>query len=344
MTRLAVAGAGWAGEVHAASAAQVPNARLCQILSRTNDSAERVAAQAGTVGVTYRELSSKAEAVVVATTPDHHAEMATEAVRRGMAVLIEKPLCANLDEADALIDLVEASHVPAGYAENLLFAPVVDLALSHRGVGPLNHLSVRTVQPEPDWGHFLEPLVDGGVLFDLGPHAIALALAFAGSDPVGVTAVLSSSRADGADDEAAVRLAFADGLVAELEISWRAESPVWELQAAGADTVVRLDMLPLMTVELNGEPATPAATTPLEDFGYVPQLAGLIDVVGGRGGRLCPLGFGRLVLEVICAGYQSAGQGGAQVPLPYRGPRNVTPLSLWKGPVSEPAFGDGAVS
>jgi myo-inositol 2-dehydrogenase/D-chiro-inositol 1-dehydrogenase len=330
MTRLAVAGAGWAGEVHAAAAAQVPNARLSQILSRTNDSAERVAAQTGSVGVTYRELSSKVEAVVVATTPDHHAEMASEAVRRGMAVLIEKPLCDTLDQADALIDLVEASPVPAGYAENLLFAPVVDLALAHRGGEPLSRLSIRTVQPAPDWGHFLEPLTDGGVLFDLGPHAIALALAFAGSDPVGVSADLSSTRSDGADDEAHLRLAFTDGLVAEVEISWKAESPSWDLEAAGSNTVIRMDMLPLMTVELNGEPATPMATTPLEDFGYVPQLAGLIDVVGGRGGRLCPLGFGRLVLEVIYAGYQSAGQSGAQIPLPYQGPRTVTPLTLWK--------------
>lgn len=330
MTRLAVAGAGWAGEVHAASAAQVPNARLSQILSRTNESAERVAAEAGTVGVTYRELSSKVEAVVVATTPDHHAEMAAEAVGRGMAVLIEKPLCDTPAETDALIDLVEGAGVAAGYAENLLFAPVVDVALGHRGTGPLSRLSITTEQPAPDWGHFLEPLTAGGVLFDLGPHALALALAFAGSEPVGVSCDLASNRADGADDLATVALRFADGLTAELQISWRAESPSWEFEAAGDGLVVRMELLPLMVLELNGEPATPAATTPLEDFGYVPQLAGLIDVVGGRGGRLCPLGFGRLVLEVICAGYQSAGHGGAEVPLPYAGPRDVVPLALWR--------------
>jgi predicted dehydrogenase len=331
MTRLAVAGAGWAGEVHAASAAQVPNARLSQVLSRTNESAERVAAEAGTVGVTYRELSSKVEAVVVATPPDHHAEMAADAIGRGMAVLIEKPLCATVAQADELIALVEGANVPAGYAENLLFAPAVDVALAHRGTEPLTRLSIRTEQPAPDWGHFLEPLTDGGVLLDLGPHAIALALAFAGREPVGISCELASNRADGADDLAAVRIRFADGLIGELQISWRGESPSWEFEAAGEGLVVRMELLPLMVLELNGEPATPPATTPLEDFGYVPQLAGLIDVVGGRGGRLCPLGFGRLVLEVICAGYQSAGRGGVEVALPYAGPRDVVPLALWRG-------------
>ena len=52
-------------------------------------------------------------------------------------------------------------------------------------LSPLRHLSVRTEQPPPEWGHFLEPLQAGGVLFDLGPHAIALLLHLApviGSD------------------------------------------------------------------------------------------------------------------------------------------------------------------
>ncbi len=331
MTRLAVAGAGWAGEVHAASAAQVPDARWVQVLSRTNENAERVAAEAGTVGGTYRELSRKAEALVVATTPDHHAEMALDGIERGMAVLVEKPLCSTLADADAVIAAVEAAGVAAGYAENLLFSPVVDVALAERPEGRLDHLSIRTRQAEPDWGHFLDPLTDGGVLFDLGPHAIAMLLAFAGSDPVGVSAELSSQRADGADDEASLRVRFADGLVAEAEISWRGDSPDWGLQAATPDHVLRLELLPLMGVEIDGEIMTPPATTPLEDFGYVPQLSGLVGARSGRGGRLCPLGFGRLVLEVICAGYESAGRDGSEVPLPYAGPRDVVPLTLWRG-------------
>ena len=40
--------------------------------------------------------------------------------------------------------------------------------------------------------------------------------------------------------------------------------------------------------------------------------------------------FGRHVLEVVCAAYTSAGQAGAPIALPFAGPRDRTPLQLWR--------------
>jgi predicted dehydrogenase len=329
-SRVVVAGAGWAGEVHAAALERVPAARLVQIVSRTNESAERTAATVGVPAGTYAELTRKAEVVVVATPPAHHVERALAAIERGMAVLVEKPLASTLADADRLVTAVEGAAVVAGYAENLLFAPAVDAALAHRGSGPLTHLSVRLGQPAPDWGHFTEPLEAGGVLFDLGAHAVALALALAGSEPVAASADLRSDRADGADDDATLRLRFADGLVAVVEASWRAEHPVWDLQVAAADRVARVELLPQIAVELDGEDATPEPTDPLSDFGYVAELDGVVGVLERRGGRVCPVGFGRLVLDVLCAAYASAGAGGEEVAVPFGGRRDVTPLELWR--------------
>jgi predicted dehydrogenase len=331
VTRIAIAGAGWAGEVHAASLERVAGAKLVQIVSRTFQSAEKTAATVGVPSGIYTDLSPKVEVTVVATPATHHLEMAHLALERGRGVLIEKPLCATLAEADALIAEVERRDAVAGYAENLLFAPAVIAAIAHRGTGPLRHLSVRTGQPAPDWGHFLEPLEAGGVLFDLGCHGVALALALAGSEPVAVSADLRSDRADGADDDATARIRFADGLVGVVEASWRAERPVWDFQAAADDRVTRVELLPQVAVELDGEDATPEPTNPLADFGYVDQIDGLLGVLERRGGRVCPLGFGRLVLDVVCAAYASAGAGGDEVDLPFTGPRDRTPLQLWRG-------------
>ena len=41
--------------------------------------------------------------------------------------------------------------------------------------------------------------------------------------------------------------------------------------------------------------------------------------------------FGREVLQVVMAGYTSAGLAGEPVPLPFTGPRDRTPLQLWRG-------------
>ena len=152
-----------------------------------------------------------------------------------------------------------------------------------------------------------------------------------------VSATLTSTRPDGADDDATVQLRFADGLRATIEVSWTATESMWDLQAASADGVARIDFLPELIVELDGEDATPTpvlAGLPdvhLETFGYIAQMQGFVDALAGRGGQVCPLGFGRLVLEVTCAAYLSAGSGGAEVPLPYSGRRDVTPLQLWRG-------------
>ena len=46
---------------------------------------------------------------------------------------------------------------------------------------------------------------------------------------------------------------------------------------------------------------------------------------------LCGAAFGRVVLDVVCAAYASAGAGGTEVPLPFSGRRDRTPLELWRG-------------
>ena len=40
--------------------------------------------------------------------------------------------------------------------------------------------------------------------------------------------------------------------------------------------------------------------------------------------------FGRTVLDIVCAAYASAAAGGADVAVPFTGPRDRTPLQLWR--------------
>jgi len=41
--------------------------------------------------------------------------------------------------------------------------------------------------------------------------------------------------------------------------------------------------------------------------------------------------FGRLILDIVCAAYRSAGHGGTSESVPFTGPRDKTPLELWHG-------------
>ena len=63
----------------------------------------------------------------------------------------------------------------------------------------------------------------------------------------------------------------------------------------------------------------------LEQLGYVDQLLDLVgDATVGQTAEQA-----RLVLEVICAAYASAGSA-EPVSLPFTGDRSATPMQLWR--------------
>jgi predicted dehydrogenase len=332
VTSVAFAGAGRIGIVHAL-AAQALDMSIVAVASRRPANAAKRADELGARPVDYEELPAGADLVVVATPPSCHASDALRSLRRGAAVLLEKPLCTTLEQADRLV----ASGERLVYAENLAFAPVVEAAVGLiSGLGTLEHLEVRSMQGRPDWGDFLTARWGGGVLFDLGVHPLAVALiAAAPAAVIEVRATLSGADDIEVDDHAEVELGFDNGLVARVVASWRESSPVWDLQAASTSGVVRAELIPSLTLEHNGDPVvlppTRAGVIPeLDSFGYVRQLEVAADVAAG-GGSFVDAEFGRLVLDIVCAAYRSAGRGGERERVPFAGPRDRTPLELWRG-------------
>lgn len=250
-------------------------------------------------------------------------------------MLVEKPLAATLAEADAIVD----AGGQVIYAENLAFSPLV-VATNElvRGIGAPNFIEIRQLSPRPSWGEFLDPARGGGVLFDLGSHAVALALLLAGADaPVAVEATMSHSADIEVDDAAEVLITFASGMRARIETNWTNPHAVWDIQVSSDSGVVRTELMPQPGIEHNGEPvALPAlasaADPHLEHYGYIDQMLTLRDVVGGAPSPI-DARFGRRVLDVLSAAYAAASKPGSSVSLPFSGPRNRTPHQLWSDTV-----------
>lgn len=337
MTDYALAGAGWISAVHGLAVRAQRDGRLVAVASRTEAAAAARAEEVGGRVVAYEDLPAGAGIVIVATPPARHAIDALRAMAAGAAAVVEKPLCATLDDADRLVRVVDAGGVLT-YAENLLFGEPVSRALSEiAALGPLRHLTARALQPRPTWGDFTRRHWGGGVLFDLGVHPLALVLRAMGSArPVGVRAVFETSDDIEVEDRATVQLRFDTGLVATVEASWREPSPVWDLQAAADDDVVWLGLLPETTLERSGEgielPPPAAAEHPpqLDQFGYVDQLRDAeASWRAGRSSTISDVHLGRDILEIVCAASLAAADG-SETPLPYTGPRDRTPVSLWR--------------
>ena len=324
---------------HAAATRQL-GFELTGVASRTPERSAKLAHTFGSTAVTYEELPGSADIVVVATPPQCHAVDAMRMLDEGAAVLLEKPLCRTLDEADLLVAAAARHRGRLLYAENLAYAPIVQRMISlTSAVGALTHLEVRTLQDLPKWGAFTTDEWGGGALFDLGVHplSIALLVANAASEglPVAVSAQLRGAETHDSDEHADVWLRYRSGLVAHVESSWQAgPEPVWDAQVAGTTGVVRAELLPVQSLELNGdEVALPAATTQipmLDQLGYTQQLRAFADDLAAGREPTMSATFGRHVLQVVAAAYQSAGRHGDEVALPFAGPRDLTPLQLWR--------------
>lgn len=333
---LAFAGAGWIAAVHGYAIDHVPGLTISKVASRSAARAAEAAARVGAEACTYDDLPAGARGVVVCTPPAQHAEHTLATARGGAGALVEKPLCTTLADADAMVDAAEAGALTA-YAENLVHAPAVRLAIAHAAeIGPLDLLEVRALQSRPTWGDFLTQSWGGGVLFDLGAHPLAVALLLAApARPIEVHAVLDGAGDHPVDEHAEVLVRFDTGLVARITTSWRSEEPQWDAQASSPEGVVRVELIPELRLERNGAevplPGIPEGVPrQLEELGYLPQVeAFALDL---RDGRPPAIGasFGRSILDLTCAAYASAGAGGEWVELPFTGPRDRTPLELWR--------------
>lgn len=333
---LAFAGAGWSAAVHGYAVERLGGLTITHVASRDQARAAEAARRLGAVAVPFDTLPAGADAVVVCTPPAHHAEAVLAALAAGASALVEKPLCTTLADADRLVEAAESGCV--AYAENLLHAPVVRFARSHvADLDGVDLIEVRALQGRPTWGEFLTEGWGGGVLFDLGAHPLAVAMLLAApARPVELRAVMQGADDHPVDEHAEVTIQLDTGCQIRVIASWRHTGPpTWDAQVSSPDGVVRLELLPNVLLERNGvevrlPDAGAGAADPLAEMGYLAQMDSFRSDVAT--GQVPALGaaFGRAVLDLTCAAYASAGEGGSWVPLPFEGDRNSTPIQLWR--------------
>ena len=278
---------------------------------------------------------------MVSTPPQLHARDTLHLLGAGAAVVVEKPLCTTLADADALVEAAAAHGQRVLYAENLAYAPVVSALLGLASdLGAITHMEIRTLQPLPTWGEFTSDAWGGGALFDLGVHPLALAVLAAGANGAGpvvsVAADLRGGAGHNSDEHAEVTLTFRNGLVGRVISSWQLESgQVWDVQLSSATGVLRAEFWPKPSLERNGEavplPDDDSPLAFLAALGYSGQLQGFAENLASGTTPFMDIEFGRLILDIVCAAYWSAGHDGAVEPVPFNGPRDKTPLQLWHG-------------
>jgi predicted dehydrogenase len=330
-------------QVHAA-ACDALGWNITAVASRTEERAMERASALGAAPMRYGELVDApiADTIIVSTPPPQHADDAISLLDAGWAVILEKPLCATLDEADALVEASERPGRRLLYAENMAYAPVVGAMLQRvPDLGRLTSIEVRALQGLPQWGDFTTRAWGGGALFDLGSHPVAIMLLIARAGRAGRAMSVSGAVAGSptnehdTDEWGSLRIEFQSGLVATTTASWRdGPGSVWDAQTSSEGGVLRAEILPTTGLEHNGKPVelTFPSTEPaaIGRLGYVGQLAAFGDDIAHGRSPVMDARFGRDVLEIVCAAYWSAAHEGERVSLPFSGPRDRSPLEIWR--------------
>jgi len=170
-------GAGpWASLVHAPVLAAGPETRLVGVWARRTEAATGLAARHGTEPCTrIEELFDRCEAVAFAVPPEVQAELAADAARAGKAVLLEKPIAADLAGAERLAAAVGEAGVASMVVLSWRYAAPIraflEQATSFDAVGG----RATFVSGALLGGPFATPWrLERGALPDLGPHVVDL--------------------------------------------------------------------------------------------------------------------------------------------------------------------------
>jgi predicted dehydrogenase len=209
--RIGVIGAGHFGRFHALKIAASPRASLAGIFDTDVARAATVGAEAGGAPAsTLPDLLSRADAVIIAAPADAHYDLAAQAMRAGCHVLVEKPLAATLDQADALAALAaETGRVLQ--VGHLLRYSAEHRAIASRITRPL-YIEATRIAPFKPRG------TDVSVILDLMIHDLDLVLSLVDSDIEHVDA-LGAAVSSPFEDIANARVRFANGCVATITAS-----------------------------------------------------------------------------------------------------------------------------
>jgi predicted dehydrogenase len=247
--RTAVIGVGYLGRFHAQKYAQIAGSKLVAVADASSEAAQRVAAELSVEAVTdYRELLDRVDAISIAVpTPLHHA-IACEALRRGVHVLVEKPIATSVAEAREMIEIAAKHHcvLQVGHLER--FNPAIVAAVDRLG-------TPRFVE-----SHRLAPFkqrgTDVSVVLDLMIHDIDLIQELVGQpiesiDAVGATIFSAET------DIVNARIRFRGGCVANTTASRISLKQERKIRIFQDDAYLSIDMQQKILTVIRKKDAAP---------------------------------------------------------------------------------------
>ncbi|WP_422443836.1 MULTISPECIES: Gfo/Idh/MocA family protein [unclassified Endozoicomonas] len=211
MLRTAVIGAGYLGKFHAQKYARLASSHLVGVADINETCGQQVASSCNTHYFSnYRDLIGQVDAVsVVVPTALHHA-IASDFLKAGVHVLVEKPIASNVPQAEEMIKLARKQQL------------ILQVGFLERYNAALRCVADKVNQPRFIESHRLSSFkprsMDINVIMDLMIHDLDIILNMVDSPILDIAANGSAVLSD-TIDIAQARLSFANGCVANVTAS-----------------------------------------------------------------------------------------------------------------------------
>jgi len=242
--RAGVVGVGSMGENHARIYSQLPGVELVGVFDIDYLKAAVVAKKYGTNA--FRDLNQMLDScvdVVSITVPaSRHHEVVSYCARAGCHILLEKPIAAELSQAEMILQECELNGVRlmVGHVER--FNSVVQAVKELLKAEDVISLSFTRVGPKP-------PRVkDVGVIKDMGVHDIDLLRYLTGREIISIYSLVandysSKSGEYGKEDIGIIAFELEGGILAHLSVNWVTPYKVRKMEIATVYGYIEADLL-----------------------------------------------------------------------------------------------------
>jgi predicted dehydrogenase len=184
-------------------------------------------------------IDPNVHAVAIATPVSTHYDLTKLALERGKHVLVEKPLCTKVDQAQELVDIADHTGLTLMIDHTFLFHPCVrklGTLVQSGSLGAISYYDSLRV----NLGIF-QP--DVNVLWDLAPHDLSIIDFLFDEVPIHVEATGYCHLNPRLPDIGYVTLHFPSRMVAHLNLSWMSPIKVRRTAVGGSKKMVVWDDL-----------------------------------------------------------------------------------------------------
>lgn len=244
--RAAVVGAGKMGTIHAKVYDQLEQSELVAVVDADIEKAKALARKYDCIACdNVTDIMDKVDAVTISTPTITHLELAKVFIQNNIAVLIEKPLAANVEEGREIVELAKEKDTVVAVGHSERCNPVVQ-AIKRFEIAP-KFIESNRISPYPFRS------TDVGVVLDVMIHDIDIILSLAASEIKKVDAV-GVSVVENKEDICNARIVFENGCIANITASRLALKTERKVRVFSRQAYLSMDYLKKTGIIIKADP------------------------------------------------------------------------------------------